>query len=88
MLYYDHYWSRPVVDLVWLLIHQVTNTNFQAPEAYHKGQYASVNLLMYPAERVMLGVELLWGERTDNDGTTGKDGRFQFSAKYNFDAKF
>jgi hypothetical protein len=26
----------------------------------------------------------LWGKRTDNDGTTGDDVRYQFSVKYNF----
>lgn len=86
-LYYDHYWSEMWSSSIGYAFNQVSNTNFQAPEAYHKGQYASVNLLMYPAPKVMLGVELLWGQRTDNDGTTGKDGRFQFTAKYNFDAK-
>jgi len=29
----------------------------------------------------------MWGKLTNNDGTTGDDVRFQFSAKYNFDAK-
>ena len=86
MLYYDHYWSDKWSSSIGYSFTQVSNTNFQAPEAYHKGQYASVNLLMYPAKRVMFGVELLWGQRQDNDGTTGKDGRIQFSAKYNFDA--
>jgi len=39
---------------------------------------------MYPVANVMMGVELLWGKRTDNDGTTGDDVRYQFSVKYNF----
>jgi hypothetical protein len=87
VVYYDHYWNSKFSTSIGYSFNQVTNTNFQATDAYHKGQYASVNLLMYPTERVMAGVELLWGERTDNDGTTGKDARFQFSAKYSFDAK-
>jgi hypothetical protein len=86
-LYYDHYWNSKFSTSLGYSFNEVTNTNFQATDAYHKGQYASVNLLMYPTERVMAGVEFLWGERTDNDGTTGKDARFQFSAKYSFDAK-
>jgi hypothetical protein len=85
--YYDHYWNSKFSTSIGYSFNQVTNTNFQAADAYHKGQYASVNLLFYPTERVMAGVEFLWGERTDNDGTTGKDARFQFSAKYSFDAK-
>jgi hypothetical protein len=85
--YYDHYWNDQFSTSLGYSYDQVTNTNFQATNAFHKGQYASINLLWYPAKRVMIGGELLWGERTDNDGTTGTDGRFQFSIKYDFDAK-
>jgi hypothetical protein len=87
MIYYDHYWNKMWSSSIGYAFTQVSNTNFQTPDAFHKAQYASVNLLMYPAERVMVGVELLWGDRRDNDGTTGNDLRLQFSAKYNFDAK-
>jgi len=85
--YYDHYWNEQLSTSLGYSFTKVTNTNFQADDAFRKGQYASVNLLWYPAKRVMIGGELLWGERTDKDGTTGKDGRFQFSIKYDFDAK-
>ena len=54
---------------------------------HKKGEYASINLLMYPAARVMVGGELRWGKLHNNDGTTGDDVRFQFSAKYDFGAK-
>jgi hypothetical protein len=32
----------------------------------------------------MVGGELLWGQRTDNDRQSGNDIRFQFSLKYSF----
>ena len=82
--YYDHYWSDRWSSSIGYSFTEVSNTNFQAPDAFHKGQYASANLLMYPVANVMMGVELLWGKRTDNDGTTGDDVRYQFSVKYNF----
>ena len=63
------------------------NTNFQDPAAFQKGEYASVNLLYYPAENLMIGGELLWGQRTNNDGAAGDDVRFQFTVKYNFGIK-
>jgi DcaP outer membrane protein len=85
--YYDHYWNSLFSSSVGYSFDQVTNTNFQAGSAFHKGQYASVNLLMYPANNVMVGAEIMWGELTDNSGTTGIDWRFQFSAKYNFGIK-
>ena len=44
----------------------------------------SLNLRYYPAERVMLGGEVLYGIREDNDGDKGDDLRLQFSAQYRF----
>ena len=85
--YYDHYWNTQLSSSIGYSFTQVANTDLQNTTAFHKGQYASTNLLWYPADRVMIGVEVMWGKLTNNDGTTGDDVRFQFSAKYNFDAK-
>jgi DcaP outer membrane protein len=87
LAYYDHYWNSLFSSSIGYSFTQVANTNFQDVSAFHKGQYASVNLLAYPADKVMVGVEVMWGKRTNNDGTTGDDVRFQFSAKYNFGTK-
>jgi DcaP outer membrane protein len=87
LAYYDHYWNNLFSSSIGYSQTQVANTNFQDATAFHKGQYASINLLAYPADKVMIGVELMWGKRTNNDGTTGDDVRFQFSAKYNFGTK-
>jgi hypothetical protein len=62
----------------------VDNTNFQEPGAFHEGQYALTNLLFYPGENLMVGGELMWGERGKNDGASDDDVRLQFSVKYNF----
>jgi hypothetical protein len=85
--YYDHYWNSTWSSSIGYSFTQVANTNLQSDTAFHKGQYASINLLMYPASRVMVGVELMYGKLTNNNGTTGDDVRFQFSAKYDFGAK-
>ena len=87
LAYYDHYWNAKFSSSIGYSFTEVTNTNFQDPTAFHKGEYASVNLLAYPAEKVLIGVELMWGKRTNNEGITGDDVRFQFSAKYNFGTK-
>lgn len=87
MVYYDHYWNSMWSTTLGYSSTQVANTSLQNTTAFHKGQYASINLLMYPASRVMVGVELMYGKLTNNDGTTGDDVRFQFSAKYDFGAK-
>jgi hypothetical protein len=87
LAYYDHYWNSMFSSSIGYSFTQVANTNLQNETAFHKGQYASTNLLWYPADKVMVGVEVLWGKLTNMDGTTGTDVRFQFSAKYNFGAK-
>ena len=57
---------------------------FQCGEDFEKGEYASVNLLHTPNDKVLMGMEYLFGKRTANDGTTGYDRRVQFSIKYSF----
>jgi hypothetical protein len=82
--YYDHYWSDKWSSSIGYSYTEVDNTNFQDPGAFHRGDYASVNLLTYPGENLMMGVELMWGEREDNNDATGDDTRIQFSVKYSF----
>jgi hypothetical protein len=85
--YYDHYWNSKWSSSIGYSYTQVDNTNFQDPGAFHKGDYASGNLLFYPGDNLMFGGELMWGKRTNNDGASDDDIRFQFSAKYSFDVK-
>jgi hypothetical protein len=87
MAYYDHYWNSMWSTTFGYSFTQVSNTNLQSDTAFHKGEYASVNLLYYPVAKVMVGVELMWGKLHNNNGTSGDDVRFQFSAKYDFGAK-
>jgi len=82
--YYDHYWNKKWSSSIGYSYTEVDNTNFQDPGAFHKGEYASVNLLTYPGDNLMIGGELLWGQRTNNDGASDDDLRFQFTVKYNF----
>lgn len=82
--YYDHYWSDTLSSSIGWSVTKVDNTSFQEPEAFQTGQYASANLLYTPDKRVMMGAEVLWGEREDNDGDIGDDLRLQVSFKYSF----
>jgi DcaP outer membrane protein len=85
--YVDLQWSEKFSSAIGYSFTEVDNTNFQDPTAYHKGEYASANLLWTPADRVLTGVELLWGKRTDNDGDSGTDTRLQYSFKWSFSSK-
>jgi hypothetical protein len=84
LVYYDRYWNDKWSSSIGYSVTSQDNTAGQTAAAYAKGQYASVNLLHYPAKNVMVGGELLWGERENNNGASSDDNRFQFSAKYSF----
>ncbi|MEQ1800887.1 MAG: DcaP family trimeric outer membrane transporter [Gammaproteobacteria bacterium] len=83
-LYYDHWWNDQYSSSIGYSFTEVDNTAGQTPDTYKQGQYASANLLYYPVENVMIGGELLWGEREDFDGANNDDTRIQISVKYNF----
>jgi hypothetical protein len=82
--YLDLQWTPTLSSAVGYSLVEVENTNFQDPTAFHRGEYASANILWAPASRLLLGPELLWGQRTDNDGASGDDIRVQFSFKLSF----
>ena len=84
LVYYDHYWSNKWSSSIGYSLTSQDNSAGQTASAYKEGQYASVNLLHYPAKNVLVGGELLWGERENNNGNSATDNRIQFSAKYNF----
>ena len=85
--YLDFQWSKQWSSALGYSFAKVDNTNFQEPTAFHRGDYASANLLYAPADNVLAGVELLWGKRTDNDGDKGTDARVQISFKWSFSSK-
>jgi hypothetical protein len=84
MVYYDHYWSDHWSSSIGYSQTRVDNLNFQAPDAFRLGQYASVNLLYTPDPRLLFGAEFLWGELKDKGGSIGDDTRLQFTFKYSF----
>jgi len=45
------------------------------------------NLRWHPDSNAFTGGELLWGKRTDNDGESSKDLRFQYSFHRGFSSK-
>ena len=84
MLAYQHWWHRKWGSTFGYSLVSVDNASGQAGSDYHMGQYAVSNLRYYPTERVMIGGEVLYGVREDNDGSRGDDLRLQFSVQYRF----
>ena len=88
LAYYDHYWSDQWSSSIGYSFTRVDNTNLQDGSAFKRGDYFSANLLYTPASNLMIGGEVMWGQRTDHDGAKGDDVRLQFSVKYSFSGKF
>ena len=84
VLAYQHWWNRKWASTVGYSVVVIDNRSSEAGSDYHQGQYGMFNVRYYPAERVMLGGEVLYGVREDHDGSTGDDLRLQFSAQYRF----
>jgi hypothetical protein len=85
--YVDLAWTEKLSSSFGYSQTSVDNTNFQTPEAFQKGQYASGNLLWSPIPRLLTGAELMWGQRVNNNGDKGDDVRLQFSFKVSFSSK-
>ncbi len=82
--YYEHAWNDRYSSAIGYSSTEIDNTDFQGPDAFNKGEYASTNLIYTPNDKVMMGMEYLFGKRTANDGDKGYDRRVQFSVKYSF----
>jgi len=81
---YQHWWDKKwdsnfVYSYAW-----VENDGDQPDDAYNAAHYVAVNLRWHPAERVMIGLEYLYGVREDKDGDTGDASRIQMSFQYRF----
>ena len=71
--YVDLNWSKRWTSSIGYSFDTVDNTSFQSAAAFHRGQYASVNLLWHAPSNFFTGAELLWGKKTDNAGNSGTD---------------
>ena len=84
----DLKWSDKFTSSVGYSTTIISNSDGQAPEAFHRGQYALANLLYYPVDKVMVGVEFQWINRENNsDGFTSSATKINFSLKYSFAKK-
>ena len=89
VLFIDHNWNEKLSSSGGYSLVNITNSDGQAPNAYHRGQYVVFNVLTTPAKNVMMGGEFQWAHRENNsDGFKVDDVRLQFSFKYSFGMKF
>ncbi len=87
--YLDHNWNKKFSSSIGYSFMNIENSSGQNPDAYHRGHYASTNLLYTPVDNVMVGGEFIWGRRENwRDGFASNDYRLQFAFKYNFSKMF
>ena len=85
----DHTWSKRFSTSLGYSRIDIENSDLQDPSAFKSGQYALLNLLYYPIDNVMMGIEGQWGQRENHsDGFRSDDWRLQLGFKYNFTHKW
>jgi hypothetical protein len=85
VVFLDHNWNSRWNSTIGYSRQDIDNTDAQAPDAFHAGQYALGNLLFSPVPNVMMGGEFQWGRRTNfSDGFYSDGVKIQFSFKYSF----
>ena len=83
--YLDHYWNpRVTTSIGWSMVN-ITNSDAQAADAFHNGQYAIANVLWNPVTNVLMGAEFQYaGRRNFSDDFKFDDYRLQITFKYSF----
>lgn len=81
---YQHFWTPKIATTIGYSYLQVDSEAIQPPTDYESGHYAVGNVWFYATERILMGVEALYGVREDIDGDSGDDFRVSFSMQYRF----
>ena len=85
----DYYWTPKWSSSIGYSLVDIDNSDGQTDDAFKSGQYALLNLLHYPWDKVMLGAELQWGQRENfRDDFSVDDFRIQFSFRANYSFLF
>jgi hypothetical protein len=85
----DQQWSNKFSSSVGYSGVFIENSDGQDSTAFKRGHYALANLLYYPAENVMMGIELQYGTRENFlDGWNTDILKIQFSFRYKFSQIF
>jgi hypothetical protein len=62
----------------------ISNFDFQDGSAYNQTLYTSANLIYFPTQNARIGLEFLWGQRTNKDRTRGDAAQIQLSTRFTF----
>ena len=81
---YQHWWSDSMRSSFLFSGVWVDNYSFLPDDSYHHTQRLTGNFIYSPIPRLNMGVELLWGKRTNEDGQSGSALQTQISGKFRF----
>jgi hypothetical protein len=68
----------------WVYVDNPAFLTVQDPEAYKRTQRYAGNLVFSPSPRIDIGVEYIWGERTDLNGESGTSSQIQLVGFFRF----
>jgi hypothetical protein len=87
--FFDKQWNDKFSSTAGYSYQGISNSDGQTPDAFKQGHYALGNLLYYPAENVMCGVEIQYGTRENYSDDFKTDIlKLQFSFRYKFNQTF
>jgi hypothetical protein len=81
---YEQWWTNKLASNFIFSRSKVDLTNTLPDDTYRLAEYAGVNLIWLPVERLGLGIEFLYGSRENKDGEKGKNYRIQTAVQYRF----
>jgi hypothetical protein len=84
----DMQWNEKFSSTAGYSYQNIGNSDGQGSAAFNIGHYALANLLYYPAENVMCGIELQYGNRQNYDTWSTDILKVQFSFRYKFNHIF
>ena len=80
---YEHAWNAKFKSTLSFSYAELDDLQGQPDTAIQSSTSMHVNLMYTPNRLIMIGGELMWGERENFDGATGDATRLQLSVRYN-----
>lgn len=81
---YTHHWNAALRSTASYGVAEIDNLAPQGAAAIHAARSLHVNIVYDVTRQVLIGGELMWGERENNDGADGDATRLQVSVQYKF----
>jgi len=81
---YTHWWSKHWYTTTLWGATDFSPNALQAPDTYASSKYGAINLGWTPVKNYVLGIEYLYGQRSNFDGATGVANRMTIATQFTF----